>query len=354
MFSEITYPFMLSAANGQPCYAGGPATLYCKAVLDETHDCKTFVFEDSQSRSFDFKPGQYICFKFEIEGILCPRAYSISSTPTRPHNVQVSVKRVPGGKVSNWLNDHMKPGMSVDISNIGGQFDYLSAPPRKPLFLSGGSGVTPVMSMLQYVTDVAEPTDVSFIHFARTPKDIIFHDQLRFLSKRFKNVVVHFVVEDTGDDPDFDGHVGRIDLALMQRLVPDLSEREIFMCGPEGFMKAARLMVQQVNTSALYEESFGEKISVLESGEPGGEIYFSLSGHTATCAGGETLLEAALNAGLWINSSCQQGVCGSCKVMMTQGVVDMEDLGGLTEEEKDQGYVLTCCARPRGAVSLDV
>lgn len=97
MLMEASFPFSLSAANQQPCYRGGPATLVCKAVIDETHDSKTFVFEDSQSRSFDFKPGQYISFKFEIEGKLCPRAYSICSTPTRPHNVQITVKRVPGG-----------------------------------------------------------------------------------------------------------------------------------------------------------------------------------------------------------------------------------------------------------------
>ncbi|MFW8696155.1 FAD-binding oxidoreductase, partial [Mesorhizobium japonicum] len=85
--------------------------LVCKAVVKETHNSKTFVFEDSQSRCFDFKPGQYVTFKFEIDGKLCPRAYSICSTPTRPHNIQITVKRVPGGLVSNWLNDNMHPGM---------------------------------------------------------------------------------------------------------------------------------------------------------------------------------------------------------------------------------------------------
>ena len=164
---QTTFPFLLSAANRQPCYRGGPATLVCKAVVDETRDCKTFVFEDAQSRSFDFKPGQYLSFKFYVDGKLCPRAYPISSTPTRPHNVQVTVKRVPNGKVSNWLNDQMRPGMSVDIANVGGDFNYLDLHSRRPLFLSGGSGVTPVISMLQYVTDVVEDTDVVFVHFAR-------------------------------------------------------------------------------------------------------------------------------------------------------------------------------------------
>ena len=352
MLMETTQPCSLSAANSQPCYRGGPTALTCKAVIDETHDCKTFVFEDAQNRSFDFKPGQYLSFRFEVDGKLCPRAYSISSTPTRPHNVQVTVKRVPGGVVSNWLNDRMRPGMSVEIADVGGGFNYLDIPSRKPLFLSGGSGVTPMMSMLQYITDVADQTEVVFVHFARTPKDIIFRDQLFFMNRRFSSVTVHLVVDECGDEPGFAGRVGRIGASLMQDLVPDLAEREIFMCGPEGFLEAARAVMREVPAAALYEESFGERIAIEHAKGLGGEVYFSLSGTSGTCAPGETLLEGALNAGLWIDSSCQQGICGSCKVLLTQGVVEMNDLGGLTEAEKSQGYVLSCCARPRGAVSV--
>jgi glycine betaine catabolism B len=353
MLMETSFPFSLPAANQQPCYRGGPATLVCKAAIDETHDSKTFVFEDTQSRSFDFKPGQYISFKFAIEGKLYPRAYSICSTPTRPHNVQITVKRVPGGLVSNWLNDHMRPGMSVEIADIAGRFNYFDIPSRKPLFLSGGSGVTPVMSMLQYITDVVDQTDVEFVHFARTPRDIIFRDQLEFIDRRFPNINVHLVVGEAGEEGCFHGKTGKISAALMQSLVPDLSHREIFMCGPEGFMKAARAMAAEVPIGALHEESFGERISIEEPDRFGGEVYFSTSGKHGTCAPGETILEAALNAGIWIESSCHQGVCGSCKVKLTQGEVDMQDLGGLPGCDRSEGYVLACCSRPMGSVSID-
>lgn len=206
------------------------------------------------------------------------RVYSISSTPTRPHNIQVTVKRVPGGIVSNWLNDEMRPGMAVEIADIGGQFNYLDIPSRKPLFLSGGSGVTPVISMLQYITDVAEPTDVIFVHFARTPQDIIFRDQLTFLAKRFRNIAVHFVVGDAAGEPGFTGHVGRISPQLIREIVPDLSERDIFMCGPEGFMSAARGVLAETPVNALHEESYGERIEIDQSRSLGGEVYFALSG----------------------------------------------------------------------------
>ena len=353
MLMDLPFRYSLSAANQQPCYRGGPATLVCKAVVQETHDSKTFVFEDSQSRSFDFKPGQYVTFKFDIDGKLCPRAYSICSTTTSPHNIQIRVKRVPGGLVSNWLNDNLHPGMAVEIADISGRFNYLDIPSCKPLFLSGGSGVTPVISMLQYITDVVDKTDVVFVYFSRTPKDIIFRDQLEFIAKRFRSVKVHLVVGDDDGEEGFSGRTGQVGAALMRSLVPDLAEREIFMCGPEGFMKAARAMARETAIAALHEESFGEKIAVEETDGLGGEVYFSLSGKHGTCAAGDTLLETALNAGIWIDSSCQQGVCGSCKVKMTQGVVDMDDLGGLPDDEKAEGYVLACCSRPRGAVSLE-
>lgn len=345
-------PFSLRSANTQPCYAGGPATLICKAVIEETHDCKTLVFEDAQSRSFDFKPGQYVTFSFQIDGETHVRAYSISSTPTRPHNIQVTVKRVPGGIVSNYLNDDIQPGAEIEIADISGSFNWLDIPCDKPLLLSGGSGVTPVMSMLQYITDVTLPKDVVFVHFARSPKDIIFRDQLEFLNKRFANVTVHLVV-DENDDPAFAGETGQISAELLQRLVPDHADRSIFMCGPEGFMKAARGVAEDIPFAAIHEESFGEKIIIEDVCGTGGEVFFSLSGKSGHCEEGQTLLDAALNAGVWIDSACQQGVCGNCKVVLTQGEVEMTDMGGLMPGEAEAGYVLACCSWPKGAVALD-
>ncbi|SNT73960.1 hybrid-cluster NAD(P)-dependent oxidoreductase [Paracoccus seriniphilus] len=352
MYLASQSPFSLSKANTQPCYSGGPTTLICKAVIDETHDSKTFVFEDEKNRSFDFKPGQYVTFRFQIGDQTHVRAYSISSTPTRPHNIQVTIKRCPDGLVSNHLNDNLKPGDRVEVADISGGFNWLDIPCDRPLFLSGGSGITPVMSMLQYITDMTLPTEAVFLHFARSPKDIIFRDQLEFLAKRFANVTVHLIVE-TGNDDGFDGETGRISADLIRRLVPDHASRELFVCGPEGFMAAARAVAADVTFAALHEESFGERITLEESGSTGGEVFFSLSGVNGHCGEGETLLQAALNSGIWIESSCQQGVCGSCKVLMTQGEVETRNMGGLQPDEVEQGYVLTCCSWPKGAVALD-
>jgi ferredoxin-NADP reductase len=352
MYLASQTAYSLAAANTQPPYSGGPATLVCKAVIDETHDSKTFVFEDDKNRSFDFKPGQYVTFRFRIGEQSHVRAYSISSTPTRPHNIQVTIKRTPGGLVSNHLNDSLKPGDRVEIADISGGFNWFDIPCGKPLFLSGGSGITPVMSMLQYITDVTLPTEAVFIHFARTSKDIIFRDQLEFLARRFDNVTVHLIVE-SSDDDGVQGQVGRISADMIRRLVPDHAERAVYMCGPEGFMQAARAVSAEIPFAVMHEESFGERITIPEATSTGGEVFFSSSGVHGNCAEGETLLQAALNAGIWIDSSCQQGVCGSCKVRLTQGQVETRDMGGLGPDEAQAGYVLACCSWPKGAVALD-
>lgn len=353
MLTKSPFRYDLPTANRQPFHRGGSATLVCKTVIAETHDTKTFVFEDSRNRGFDFKPGQYATFKFQIDGKTYPRAYSLSSTPTRPHNVSITVKRAPGGTVSNWLNDTVRPGMEIDILDIGGRFNALDIPARKPLFLSGGSGITPVMSMLQFIMDTADDADVAFVHFARTPKDIIFRDQLEFVARRFANVAVHLVVADDCNDAGFTGARGEISASLMRALVSDLDQREIFMCGPEGFMKAARAIAPELGVIAVHEESFGEKVVIEDKGDEGGAVSFSLSGMTGQCQPGETVLEAALNAGVWINSSCQQGVCGSCRIKITEGQVSMNHLGGISDDETAEGYALACCSRPLGPVTVE-
>lgn len=131
--------------------------------------------------------------------------------------------------------------------------------------------MTPVFSMLQYINDIFEPADVVFVSLSRSPKDIIFRNQLEIISRRFTNVEVHMVVGEVGAAESFAGPIGRINATLMQAMVPDLGEREIFMCGPEGFMKAARAMARDVQVAALHEESFGGKIATYGTDHGGGE-----------------------------------------------------------------------------------
>ena len=331
-----------------------PCLVVCRAVFDETAQAKSFVLEDKLGRSFFFKPGQYATLKLLIDGKILQRAYSIASAPTRPGNLQITVKRVPGGVGSNWLNDTLVVGTEIEIMAIDGAFNFSDLPSDKPLLLSGGSGITPVMSMLRALTDSASDLDITFVHFARDPADVIFRDELALIAKRFTNVTVQLVVGEARSDPAFTGTRGRISADLLRQLVPDHAERTIYMCGPEGFMRAARDITAEVTVKAQHQESFGQALPAIADGGLGQQVEFTLSGSTRTCAPGETLLQVALDAGIWVESSCQQGICGSCKVRLLEGAVDMTDLGGLQEYERNNGYVLACCSRPTGPVRLEI
>ncbi|MER9581946.1 hybrid-cluster NAD(P)-dependent oxidoreductase [Mesorhizobium sp. M0276] len=328
----------------------------CRRVIDETHDVKTFVLTSAADRMFCFSAGQYVLVHLRINGAAMTRSYSVSSPPTRPLDLQITVKRTPGGLASNWLHDNVRPGSEIEIEGPLGSFNLDELPAQKPVFLSGGSGVTPVMSMLRALTDRADDREIRFIHSARTPGDIVFRSELEALAARFPNVQVTLICSQGG--PAWTGSTGRIGGRMLLSLVPDLHKRTVFACGPEGYMKTARACLDAIGLppAQYHEESFGGSNgsrSEMGSAVPS-SVRFARSGLEYQCTPGETLLEAARNCGIYIPTACQQGVCGTCRIAKLSGEVAMDDLGGLNAEEKSAGYVLACCSRPQGTVLLDV
>ncbi|MEL7224644.1 MAG: FHA domain-containing protein, partial [Cyanobacteria bacterium J06576_12] len=168
---------------------GGTITARCVQINAETHDVKTFRFVAEPSILFDFKPGQFVTLTLPIThpqtGRSVTRSYSISSSPSRPHTLDITVKRVgpanddlPPGLVSNWLHDHLEVGMTLPMQGPYGDFNCVDHPAQKLLLISAGSGITPMMSMSQWLSDRATDTDITFIHTARTAQDIIFRQRL--------------------------------------------------------------------------------------------------------------------------------------------------------------------------------
>ncbi|MBZ9764254.1 hybrid-cluster NAD(P)-dependent oxidoreductase [Mesorhizobium sp. CA8] len=334
-----------------------PQAMLCRAIIDETHDVKTFVFSAASDRMFCFNAGQYVVLHLTVDGAAVARSYSVSSPPTRPLDLHITVKRTSGGLVSNWLHENLRPGDQIKIEGPLGSFNLDGLPSEKPLFLAGGSGITPLMSMLRTLTDRACDLDLRLIYSARSPRDIIFRSELDALAARFPNLAVTYVCSKA--DPSWAGPTGRIDGPILLHLVPDLGDRTVYACGPEQYMKALRDGLGQagVDPRGYHEESFG--------GCPGGvapdaesavssSVHFTRSGLEHRCAPGETLLEAARNCGVYVPTGCQQGICGTCRIAKLSGEVAMHDLGGLTPEEKSAGYVLACCSRAQGAVLLDL
>ncbi|MGF6976167.1 ferredoxin-NADP reductase [Paraburkholderia sp. JPY465] len=339
-------------------------TLICARVSDETQDVRTFVFHTPDGRLFSFEPGQFITVSAEIDGKEVSRCYTISSPPTRPYALSITVKRTPGGVMSNWLHENMKAGVELKAFGPSGVFTPSSGPALKSLYLSAGSGVTPLMSMTRTAFDLGPNRDIVFIHSARTPKDIIFRRELSTLCGLSDQLRVIHVCEARGNEPDWSGPVGRLDLELLKEHVPDFREREVFICGPAGYMDASRTMLREGghDPSRYHQESFNfaETVECVEepasgsAAQVGYTVRLARSGRVFTMDASQTVLAAARKAGVPLPSSCSQGICGTCKTRVIEGSVEMKHNGGIRPREIEKGMRLMCCSRPTSDLVLDL
>lgn len=341
-------------------------TLVCRAVRDETPDVKTFVLAAPAPRRFAFQPGQFLSFGFEIGGETVHRCYTIASAPTRPDTVAITVKRVPGGPVSNWLHDTLRPGGTVRALGPMGDFSCFAHPAPKYLFLSGGSGITPLMSMARTFHDLGLPRDIVFVHSARSPRDIVFRDELAVMANASATFRVVPVCENDAPGESWPGFRGRLSQPLLQLVAPDLREREIFVCGPTPYMAAARdlLAAAGVDMRRHHEESFDfAALSGAEKGEalaaeaqidaaPAAvpvetfTVEFAKTRRLIEVRADQTVLDAARRQGIRLPSSCTKGICGTCKSKITAGTVAMAHAGGIRQREIDAGMALLCCSKP--------
>ncbi|MBN9247108.1 MAG: 2Fe-2S iron-sulfur cluster binding domain-containing protein [Hyphomicrobium sp.] len=342
-------------------------TLICAHVRQETHDVKSFLFRTESPRLFRFRPGQFITLELAIDGEVINRCYTISSPPTRPDTLSITVKRHPGGKVSNWLHDNMRPGAKIKALGPSGEFSCTLHPGPKYLFLSGGSGVTPLMSMARTLYELGDDHDVVFVHSARSPRDIIFRHELAMMAHGTSNFRTAFVCEKIAETRDWSAPTGYLSLPLLKSIVPDLAAREIFCCGPEAYMANVRAMLREApfDMAHYHEESFsferqGVPLPEAEAAAPGAaapvdtfKIEFTRSGRTIECRPDQFILDAARAAGMRLPFSCSKGVCGTCKSKKLSGQVEMKHGGGIRQREIDAGMILICCSKPLENVTIE-
>ena len=344
--------------------SGEQKTLTCCRVVDETHDVKSFEFRVGDGSPVRFEPGQFMTVSAQVQGQSVERCYTISSPPTRPYLLSITVKRVPGGTMSNWLHDNMKPGSELRAYGPSGSFTPTAAPAAKSLYLSAGSGVTPLMSMTRASIDLGLDRDIVFVHSARTPADIVFRKELQRLTELSPRLRTFFVCEGVGDEGGWSGPTGRLSLRLLSEWVPDYIEREVFTCGPAGYMNAVRGLLREGghNSARYHQESFDISAGVApEPAAPANDapqatftVKLSRSSRTFTVNASDTVLSAARKAGVAIPSSCSQGICGTCKTKVLEGTVDMNHNGGIREREVQKGFRLLCCSRPTSDLVLEL
>ncbi|NSY40804.1 hybrid-cluster NAD(P)-dependent oxidoreductase [Leisingera sp. ANG59] len=339
--------------------------LVCCAVVPEAPNTATFSFVSPSGRQFRYEPGQFLTLELPVPGGTVWKTYTISSSPSRPLTLSVTVKAQPGSIGTRWMLDHLRPGMTIKATGPAGIFTLPRKEQKKYLFISAGSGITPSLAMTTYLYDRGTDIDVAFVHCAQRPQDIIARQRLEQMASRVPSIKLFFIVEE--DDPYrvWTGLRGRLNQLMIGLIAGDYLEREVYCCGPELFMDAVREMLIGLGYDMKHyhqesfvapvkkEEQLPEHDDVVPDEEAKASVAFTQSDVTADCHETDTVLAVARSAGIVIPSGCTFGVCGTCKVRKTAGEVHMVHNGGISEDDIESGYILACCSKPIGPVEID-
>jgi ferredoxin-NADP reductase len=309
--------------------------LICQAVRVVAHDMVTVVFAPVEQTQLRFEAGQFVDLEFDVDGLLISRCYTISSPPTRPDRLAITVRRTEG-VVSRWIHDGgVTPGTKVRSGAPQGAFTLEEHPAQSYLLLTAGSGITPALSMLRRLYDLAEDRDLVLVHSHRT--EVPYREELDAIAWHLPGVRVHYT--------------GRLTAQTLSELVPDAAQRTVLACGPAGYRLTAR---QAVGTDRFHEESFTVEASAkIEPREGVFRVEFRRHGVTVDCPADTTVLAAATRAGLNLPLSCAQGLCGTCKSTIVTGTVDMRHNGGIRPREIAAGRFLPCCSTPTADLVIE-
>jgi stearoyl-CoA 9-desaturase NADPH oxidoreductase len=322
-----------------PLRSGADLRGRIEAVHPETRDAATLVIRPGRGWK-GHTPGQYVRIGVDVNGVRQWRAYSVTSDRTRTDGCfSITVKAIPGGKVSNHLVHRTKPGTVIQLDQAAGEFVLPAQRPDKALFITAGSGITPVMGILR---NHPELTDVVLLHSAPTADDVVFGAELRALAAdgRIRLVEQHTDVH------------GMLDVAAIADLVPDLAERSTWACGPVGMLEA---LEEHWAATGLVDRLFTERFrpTVLVTGE-GGTVSFAKAGTTLEADGATPILDAAEEAGVLMPSGCRMGICYGCVLPLREGAVRDLRNGEVTTATPGDGVLIqTCISAAAGACDID-
>jgi ferredoxin-NADP reductase len=289
------------------------------------------------------RAGQYVRVGVDIDGVRHWRSYSLSSPPERADGcITITTKAVPGGLVSNHLVRRVTAGSIVRLGPAEGAFVLPAVLPDRLLFLTAGSGITPVAAMLRDLAARGRMPDVVLAHSAPTPEDVIFGAELRALAARFSRLRLYERHTRTG---------GRITMAQLRGVCPDWRERDVWACGPSGMLDSAERHWRRAGIAdRLRIERF--RPAVASGGGTGGQVRFVASGRQVDADGGTPLLVVGENAGVLMPSGCRMGICYSCVTRLRSGRV--RDLRTGREYGDEGELIQTCVSAAAGAVEIDL
>jgi 3-ketosteroid 9alpha-monooxygenase subunit B len=319
-------------------------------VVDETSDARSFVFEipAAMSERFAYRAGQYLTFEVPLEGETLMRCYSLASSPELGEEHKVTVKRVEGGRGSNWFHDHVAAGSVLRVMPPLGRF-VLHDDPAPLLFFAGGSGITPVISLIKCAIETSQ-RQIRLLYANRDARSVIFQRELESLASQHPRrlEVLHHL----------DDASGFVTAERVQAARAGFEAAEHYLCGPGPFMATVEtsLLAAEVPKSRIHIERFEEpeehaETGVTEAAPTEGipsEIVVHLEGktHRVPYTAGQTLLAAVRAAGLSAPFACEEAFCGSCAAKCLRGEVVLDRNDVFSAEELAEGWILTCHGRP--------
>ncbi len=331
-----------------PLRAGAELRGRVVSVIPETEDAATLVIKPGADWAGHI-PGQYVRLGIDVDGVRLWRAYSLTHGPREDGCISITVKAVPYGKVSNHIVRDTRPGTLVHLEQAAGEF-VLPTEGGKFLFVTAGSGITPVIGMLRNLFPVADSGvvrlprssgyDITVVHVAPTEPDSIFIHNLRELAEAgMINLVARY-----------DDVHGVLDVDDLSGLVPDLHERTTFACGPAGLLDALEAHHVELGLKLLTEQF---RVTTLAVGE-GGTVSFAATGTTLEASGSRPILEEAEDAGVLMPSGCRMGICYSCVLPLREGTVRDLRTGDITTAVEGDGVrVQTCINAAAGSCTFD-
>ncbi len=327
----------------------------------------SFAVPEELRERFRFQPGQYLTLQHTLDGVPVRRSYSICAGIHDPAP-QVAIKRVEGGLFSNFANDQLQAGDTLEVMPPQGSF-YVpldAGRARNYLFIASGSGITPVISNISSILAEEPDSRVTLLYGNQRTNTIMFREALSFLKNRYLTRL-HWVNILSREDQGADILNGRLDNRkggeLNRRLIDLKSYDEYFICGPESMISEVSRGLRSVGVSEanIHYELFASSAEDAEAviakhharardyAGQASDVTIVMDGRASTfslAADGENVLDAGLNQGLDLPFSCKGGVCSTCKAKLVEGAVDMDITHGLEPGEVEQGFILTCQAHP--------
>jgi ring-1,2-phenylacetyl-CoA epoxidase subunit PaaE len=347
--------------------SGGPHyyNLNVKGIVQETRDAISIVFEQPVDKKIQYKSGQFLTLIVPVNGKEVRRAYSLCTSPYVDADLAVTVKRVDNGLMSNWLPDNLKIGVSVKVMEPMGQFttEYSKTGKRHVIMFAGGSGITPMMSLIKSLLTQEPESITSLIYCNRDIDSIIFKEALDKLQTTYEGRlhVIHVLDNAPMNWQGYSGLLNHDMLAKLFERIPEwgIEKTTYLMCGPEGMMKNAEVLLSErkIPKEKIIKESFVQGTIDKESKkedpsdrktDKAFEVTIRYDGqeYKVIVPPHKAILETALDQGIDLPYSCQSGLCTACRGKCLSGKVKLDEEEGLSQSERAEGYVLTCVGHP--------